>query len=67
MAQNLLLEVFCTAVQTFLSAGRTQGGKCSSVSKGRFEDAVGCLREDMDGAGGGIISDFACKNREFGL
>ena len=54
MAEDLLQKVFCPAVQALLSAGRSEGGKCCTISERRPSDAVGCLREDLDGTAGGI-------------
>lgn len=54
MAEDLLQKVFCPAVQTLLLAGRAEGGKCCTFSERRPSDAVGCLREDLDGTVGEI-------------
>lgn len=49
MAEDFLPEIFFTAVQAFVPAGRAEGGERVGVAKGGSADAFGCLRADMDG------------------
>lgn len=49
MAEDLLSQIFQSAVQEILSPGWPEGRNGSGFSAGRSAYAVGCLCENLDG------------------
>ena len=47
MAEEILLEIFCTAVQAFLPAGRSEGRIRRSIAERRSAYAKRCLRASV--------------------